>query len=65
MATDYRQARAIRLFVSAMRRRARDSDGELARFGFEDWCHWALAQADELDPAKNLANFSIESKQEK
>jgi hypothetical protein len=26
MATDYRQARAIRLFVSAMRRRSRDAE---------------------------------------
>jgi len=24
----------------------------LARSDFEDWCHWALAQADELDPIK-------------
>jgi hypothetical protein len=59
MATDYQQARAIRLFVSAMRR-SRGADG--ARIDFEDWCHWALAQADDLDPAKNLAKFSIESK---
>jgi hypothetical protein len=65
VATDYRQARTIRLFVSAMRRRSGDADGALARIDFEDWCHGALAQADELDPAKNLAKFSIESKQKK
>ena len=52
MATDYRQARAVRLFVSAMRRRLPDADGTLARSDFEDWCHRALAQADELDPIK-------------
>jgi hypothetical protein len=48
-----------------MRRRSRDADGALARIDFEDWCHWALAQADQLDPAKNLAKFSIESIREK
>jgi hypothetical protein len=24
---------------------------------FEDWCDWALAQADELDPVKNLESL--------
>jgi hypothetical protein len=57
MASNYRQARAIRLFVGAMRRRLRDGDGALARDGFEDWCRWALTEADNLDPAKNLAKF--------
>jgi hypothetical protein len=65
MAADYRQARTIRLFIGAMRRRSRDADSAVARIDFEDWCHWALAEADKLDPAKNLAKFSIESKQEK
>jgi hypothetical protein len=51
MASDYRQARAIRLFVGAMRQRLRDGDGTLARDGFEDSCHWALT--DNLDPANN------------
>jgi hypothetical protein len=53
------------LFVGAMRRRLRDGDAALARDDFEDWCHWALTEADNLDPAKNLAKFSIESQQEK
>jgi hypothetical protein len=65
MASDYRQARAIRLFVAAMRRRCRDGDGFLALDGFEDWCRWALAEADTLDPAKNWSKFSIASQQEK
>lgn len=65
MASDYRQARAIRLFVGAMRRRLRDGEDAPARDGFEDWCHWALTEADNLDPAKNLAKFSIEAQQEK
>jgi hypothetical protein len=64
MASDYRQARAIRRFVGAIRRRLRDGDGALAWDGFEDWCHWALTEADKLDPAKNLAKFSIESQQQ-
>jgi hypothetical protein len=64
-ASDYRQARAIRLFVGAIRRRFRDAEGTLEEARFEDWCRWALAQADELDPAKNLAKLFIEIKQEK
>jgi hypothetical protein len=63
MASDYRQARAIRLFVGAMRRRWRDGEDLLALDGFEDWCCWALAEADRLDPAKNFARFSIEHDQ--
>jgi hypothetical protein len=65
MASDYRQARAIRLFVAAIRRRLREAEGTLNGAGLEDWCRWALAQADELDPAKNLAKFSLDIKQEK
>jgi hypothetical protein len=65
MASDYRQARAIRLFVGAIRRRLRDAEGTLEGARIEDWCRWALAQADELDPAKNLAKFSIEIEKEK
>jgi hypothetical protein len=65
MAKDYRQARTIRLFVGAMRRRSHDADRGLVEKDFEDWCHWALAEADELDPAKSLAKFSIKAKHEK
>jgi hypothetical protein len=43
----------------------RSQRGALARVDFEDWCDWALAQADGLNPAKNLAKFSIEFKQRK
>jgi hypothetical protein len=63
-ATDYRQAQVIRRLVGAMRRRSPDADGTLARIDFEDWCRWALAQADDLDPARNLAKVSLQSKQE-
>jgi hypothetical protein len=48
-----------------MRRRLGDADGALARNGFENWCDWALVEADNLDPAKTLEKFSIESEQEK
>jgi hypothetical protein len=48
-----------------MRRRSRDADGGLVEKDFEDWCHWALAEADKLDPAKNLAKFSIKAEREK
>ena len=65
MASDCRQPRAIRLFIGALRRRLRDGDGARARDGFEDWWHWALTEADNLDPAKNFAKFSIESRQDK
>ena len=65
MASDYRQARAIRLFVGTIQQRLRDAEGTLDGARFEDWCRWALAQADELDPAKNLARLSIEMNQEK
>jgi hypothetical protein len=64
MATDYRQAQVIRLFVGAMRRRSLDADGALARKEFEVWCNWALAEADELDPTKSFPK-SIEAKHEK
>jgi hypothetical protein len=43
----------------------RAAAGTLSGAGLEDWCSWALAQADELDPAKNLAKFSLDIKQEK
>ena len=46
MATDYRQARTIRLFVSAMRRRFREANGMVTQIDFDHWCDWALAQAD-------------------
>jgi hypothetical protein len=52
-------------FIGALRRRLRDGDGARARDGFEDWWHWALTEADNLDPAKNFAKFSIESRQDK
>jgi hypothetical protein len=45
-----------------MRRRSRD--GVLALNGFEDWCRWALAEADTLDPEKNFARLSIEHDQQ-
>jgi hypothetical protein len=61
MASDYRQARAIRLFVGAMRRRWRHGNGELAPSSFEDWCRWALAEADTIDPAKNFARLVLEN----
>lgn len=64
MASDYGQARAIRLFVGAMRRRWREGDGVMALDGFEDWCRWALTEADALDPAKNVTKFSSELKQQ-
>jgi len=64
MASDYRHARAIWLFVGATRRRSRDGDGVLALNRFEDWCRWALAEGDTLDPAKNFARFSIEHDQQ-
>jgi hypothetical protein len=57
MATDYRQARTIRLFVSAMRRRSHEANGMVRQTDFEDWCDWALAQADDLDPVKNLESL--------
>ena len=57
MATDYRRARTIRLFVSAMRRRFREANGMVRQADFEDWCDWALAQADDLDPVKNLESL--------
>jgi len=65
MASDYRQARAIRAFRRCHATTIADRDAALARDDFEDWCHWALTEADNLDPAKNLAKFSIESQQEK
>jgi hypothetical protein len=57
MATNYRQARTIRLFVSAMRRRFDEANGIVTQADFEDWCDWALAQAGDLDPVKNLEDF--------
>jgi hypothetical protein len=54
MATDYRKARTVRLFVSAMRHRFDEVNRIVTQTDFEDWCDWALAQADDLDPAKNL-----------
>lgn len=58
MATDYRQARTIRLFVAALRLRSSEGDGSCGE-AFEDWCRWAVAEADKLDPAKNLTRFII------
>jgi hypothetical protein len=58
MATDYRQARTIRLFVAALRRRSSEADGARGP-DFEDWCRWALAEADALDPAKHFERFFI------
>jgi hypothetical protein len=43
-----------------MRRRWRDGGGIVAWDGFEDWYRWALAEADMVDHASNLARFSIE-----
>jgi hypothetical protein len=40
-----------------MRRRFREANGMLRQADFEDWCDWALAQADDLDPVKNLESF--------
>jgi hypothetical protein len=57
MVTDYRRARTIRLFVSAMRRRFSEGSGMVAQADFEGWCDWALVQADDLDPVKNLESL--------
>jgi hypothetical protein len=57
MAADYCQARSIRLFVAAVRRR---SSGACGAWGeaFENWCRWALTESDKLDPAKTQRGFS-------
>ena|SRR5712664_602969 len=34
-----------------------EANGIVAWADFEDWCDWALAQADDLDPVKNLEDF--------
>jgi Resolvase, N terminal domain len=50
--------------VLVVRRRSPDADGTLPQIEFEVWCRWALARADDLDPAKNLAKVLTQSKQE-
>src|ERR1700694_5450577 len=52
MADNLRHAQDIRALVKAMRVPSSHFDNHLAKGRFENWCRWALAQADELDPVK-------------
>jgi hypothetical protein len=40
-----------------MRRLFHEANGTVAQADLEDWCDWALAQAHDLDPVKNLEGF--------
>jgi hypothetical protein len=52
MAENLRHAQDIRVLVKAMRTPSPRFDSHLAKDRFENWCRWALAQADELDPVR-------------
>jgi hypothetical protein len=57
MARNYGQARTIRLFVSAMRRRFQVESRMATQADFDGWCDRALAQADDLDPVRKLGEL--------
>jgi hypothetical protein len=44
------EAQEIRAYVSAVRDRQATLDDPLSEAEFQDWAHWALRQADRIDP---------------
>jgi hypothetical protein len=52
MAENLQHAQDIRVLVKAMRTPSPRFDSHLAKDRFQNWCRWALAQADELDPVR-------------
>jgi hypothetical protein len=57
MAGNLRQAQDIRALVEAMKDTSFDFRNASTKDRFRDWCLWALAQADELDPVKRIPDL--------
>jgi hypothetical protein len=52
MAANLRHAQEIRALVETMRVSSPHFDNHRGNDQFRNWCQWALAQADELDPVQ-------------
>lgn len=52
-ATAFRQANDIRSFITEVSECLAETDGCISNVGFDDWCKWANAQADRIDPVRS------------
>lgn len=61
-ARSLRQANDIRNYVDAVRT-ATGQSGQLSQEELERWCTWALAQADRIDPIRNLKFLNLSARE--